>query len=161
PPWGPTVDRPRGSPPPPARRSSRGAFPPSSRMGATSTRSVGGCISPSPSPPAPAGTVSPKNPWGTPAGGGGAGAPPTHLTVESFVDELAAAAKQDPVAYRRALLGKSPRGRAVLDAAAKAAGWGKPLPAGRGRGVSLQYSGWDTYLAQIAEVEVSKAGEIR
>jgi len=87
----------------------------------------------------------------------------THNTfvIESFIDELAAAAKQDPVAYRRALLGKSPRARAVLDLAAQAAGWGQPLPAGRGRGVSLLFSGWGSYLAQVAEVEVSKSGEVR
>ena len=87
----------------------------------------------------------------------------THNTfvIESFMDELAAAAKQDPVAYRRALLAKSPRARAVLDLAAQAAGWGQPLPAGRGRGVSLLYSGWGSYLAQVAEVDVSKSGEVR
>ena len=87
----------------------------------------------------------------------------THNTfvIESFIDELAAAAKQDPVAYRRGLLGKSPRARAVLDLAAQAAGWGQPLPAGRGRGVSLLYSGWGSYLAQVAEVSVSKSGEVR
>ena len=87
----------------------------------------------------------------------------THNTwvVESFIDELAAAAKQDPVAYRRGLLGKSPRATAVIDLAAQAARWGERLPAGRGRGVSLMYSGWDTYVAQVAEVEVSDAGEVR
>jgi isoquinoline 1-oxidoreductase subunit beta len=87
----------------------------------------------------------------------------THNTfvIESFMDELAAAAKQDPVAYRRALLGKSPRARTVLDLATQAAGWGQPLPAGRGRGVSLLYSGWGSYLAQVAEVAVSKSGEVR
>ncbi len=87
----------------------------------------------------------------------------THNTwvIESFIDELAANAKQDPVAYRRALLSKSPRARAVLDLAAQAAGWGERLPEGRGRGVSLMYSSWDTYLAEVAEVEVSKTGELR
>jgi len=87
----------------------------------------------------------------------------THNTfvVESFMDELAAAAKQDPLEYRLALLAKSPRARAVLELAAKEAGWGTKLSAGRGRGIALMYSGWDTYLAQVAEVEVSTAGEVR
>jgi isoquinoline 1-oxidoreductase beta subunit len=91
------------------------------------------------------------------------GVGPTHnvFVVESFIDELAAAARQDPLAYRRALLGKSPRARAVLDIAAKAAGWGGKLPAGRGRGISLLYSGWDTYVAEVAEVEVSSSGQVR
>src|SRR2546427_7152665 len=87
----------------------------------------------------------------------------THNTfvIESFIDELAAAAKQDPFEYRRALLGKSPRARAVLELAAQHAGWGAPLPAGRARGIALMYSGWQTYLAQVAEVAVSESGEVR
>src|SRR4029077_9835645 len=87
---------------------------------------------------------------------------PSHnvFVTESFIDELAAAAKQDPVAYRRALLDKSPRAKAVLDLAAEKAGWGQQLPKGTGRGVSVQFA-FATYMAQIAEVEVSKEGAVR
>ena len=87
---------------------------------------------------------------------------PSHnvFVTESFIDEMAAAAKQDAVAYRRALLEKSPRAKAVLDLAAEKAGWGPALPRGSGRGVSLQYV-FGSYLAQVAEVEVSKAGAVR
>ena len=91
----------------------------------------------------------------------GVGVTHNAFVVESFMDELAAAAKQDPFEYRRALLDKAPRARAVLELAAKEGGWGAKLPAGRGRGVALMYSGWDTYLAQVAEVEVSPSGEVR
>jgi isoquinoline 1-oxidoreductase beta subunit len=87
---------------------------------------------------------------------------PSHnvFVTESFIDELAAAAKQDPVAYRRALLDKAPRVKAVLDLAAEKAGWGQPLPKGVGRGVSVQFV-FATYMAQVAEVEVSKDGAVR
>ena len=87
---------------------------------------------------------------------------PSHnvFVTESFIDEMAAAAKQDAVAYRRALLDKSPRAKAVLDLAAEKAGWGQALPQGSGRGVSLQFV-FGSYLAQVAEVEVSKEGTVR
>ncbi len=88
----------------------------------------------------------------------------THNTfvIESFIDELAAAAKADPFEYRRALLTKAPRARAVLELAAKEAGWGTTLPAGRGRGVALMYGGfWGTYVAQVAELSVTPSGEVR
>jgi isoquinoline 1-oxidoreductase subunit beta len=87
---------------------------------------------------------------------------PSHnvFVTESFMDELAAAAKQDAVAYRRALLDQAPRAKAVLDVAAEKAGWGQPLPERVGRGVALQFV-FGTYLAQVAEVEVSKNGAVR
>jgi isoquinoline 1-oxidoreductase beta subunit len=87
---------------------------------------------------------------------------PSHnvFVTESFIDEMAAAAKQDAVAYRRSLLDRSPRAKAVLDLAAEKAGWGQTLPKGSGRGVSLQFV-FGSYLAQVAEVEVSQEGAVR
>src|SRR5882757_2450442 len=87
---------------------------------------------------------------------------PSHnvFVTEGFMDELAAAAKQDAVAYRRALLDKSPRAKAVLELVAEKAGWGQPLPDRVGRGVSVQFV-FATYMAQVAEVEVSTDGEVR
>ncbi|GGC20344.1 xanthine dehydrogenase family protein molybdopterin-binding subunit [Pseudoduganella buxea] len=94
------------------------------------------------------------------------GVGPTHnvFVVESFMDELAHAAKQDPVAYRRALLDKSPRLLAVLNLAAEKAGWSTPMKpvAGRkvGKGVSAQFA-FGSYMAQIAEVSVGPDGDVR
>jgi len=81
------------------------------------------------------------------------------FVVESFMDELAAAAKQDPVAYRRGLL-KDARLKAVLELAAQKAGWGKPLAEGHGRGVAVQFA-FGSYMTQITEVSIGTGGKLR
>jgi isoquinoline 1-oxidoreductase beta subunit len=72
---------------------------------------------------------------------------------EGFVDELAFAAKQDPLAFRQRLLKEAPRYLAVLNLAAQKSGWGGPLPAGRARGVALHES-FGSVVAQVAEVSL-------
>jgi isoquinoline 1-oxidoreductase subunit beta len=83
----------------------------------------------------------------------------TGFAVECFVDELALLARKDPYQFRRALLLKHPRQLRVLDLAAQKAGWGKPLPKGRGRGIAVHAS-FESYNAQVAEVSVQD-GKIR
>ena len=89
----------------------------------------------------------------------GVGATHNVFVVESFVDELAHAAKQDPLSYRRALM-TNPRALSVLNLAAEKAGWGEPLPKGRGRGISVQHA-FGSYLSQVAEVEIASDGSAR
>jgi isoquinoline 1-oxidoreductase beta subunit len=90
------------------------------------------------------------------------GVGPTHniFVMESFIDECAATAKQDPVAYRKAMLKHSPRALRTLEVAASKAGWGEKLPDRTGRGVAVVYV-FDTYLTVIAEAAVGPGGDVR
>lgn len=94
------------------------------------------------------------------------GVGPTHniFVVESFIDELAHAAKQDPVAYRLSLMDRSPRLQAVLKLAAEKAGWGSRVQAtaGRraGRGVSVQFS-FGSYMAMVVDASVGRDGDVQ
>src|SRR5260370_2972458 len=76
------------------------------------------------------------------------------------MDELAAVTKQGPVEFRRNLLARNPRALAVLNLAVQKAGWGQPMPSGKGRGVSLQFA-FGSYLSQVAEVAVDEKGNVR
>jgi isoquinoline 1-oxidoreductase beta subunit len=75
--------------------------------------------------------------------------------AEAFIDELAFEAKQDPVAFRLALLKDAPRHAAVLQLAADKAGWGRPLPAGVARGVALHES-FNSIVAQVVELRLQE-----
>jgi isoquinoline 1-oxidoreductase beta subunit len=79
---------------------------------------------------------------------------------ECFMDELASATGKDPFEYRRALLAKSPKDLGILEATAKAAGWGKPLPAGVFRGIA-QTEAYGSYTSAVAELSVDKNGEVK
>lgn len=98
-----------------------------------------------------------------------------HFAVQSFIDEVAAASGKDPLALRRELLATNQapatsgpdekpvniaRLLGVLNLAAEKSGWSSPLPKGRGRGIAA-LSAWDSYIAQVAEVTVSKDGSVR
>jgi len=80
--------------------------------------------------------------------------------LESFIDECAWAAGKDPFEYRRALLGKAPRHKGVLELAAQKAGWGSPLPQGRARGIAVLKS-FDSYVAEVAEVSLNSDKTVR
>jgi isoquinoline 1-oxidoreductase subunit beta len=84
----------------------------------------------------------------------------TAFAMESAIDELAAAAGRDPLEFRSALLAGKPRHLKALQTAAKMAGWGKPPPRGRGRGLAVHES-FGSIVAQCAEVSVNEDKEIR
>ena len=79
----------------------------------------------------------------------------TAFSTECFLDEVARAAGKDPLALRRALLREHPRHLAALELAAKQAGWGKPLPKDRARGIAVHES-FNTAVAQVVEISRRK-----
>jgi isoquinoline 1-oxidoreductase subunit beta len=83
---------------------------------------------------------------------------PNCFVIESFMDELAAAAGKNPYDFRVQHLGKKPRQKHVLELAAQRAGWGKPA-AGRHQGIALM-EGYTTHLAQVAEISIV-GGELK
>jgi isoquinoline 1-oxidoreductase subunit beta len=85
----------------------------------------------------------------------------TTFAVETFIDQVAHAAGQDPFYFRRKLLAREPRMKAVLELAAEKAGWSSaPLPKGRGRGIAVAEA-FQTFVAQVVEVSVQDSGRIK
>jgi isoquinoline 1-oxidoreductase beta subunit len=82
------------------------------------------------------------------------------IYLECFMDELALAAGQDPLAFRRKLMANHPKHLAVLNAVAEKVGWDKPAPQGVFRGIA-QHMGYGSYVAAVAEVSVSPKGQLK
>ncbi|OYQ36949.1 hypothetical protein CHU95_02885 [Niveispirillum lacus] len=98
---------------------------------------------------AEAGLPIPNGPWRAPGSTQGA------FFFECFVDEMAQAAGQDPVTYRRRLLASNPRALRVLEAAVTASDWGRDLPPGTGRGIAI-WNSFQSIAAQVVQVQVAQ-----
>jgi isoquinoline 1-oxidoreductase subunit beta len=84
----------------------------------------------------------------------------TAFAMECAMDQLAHAAKKDPVAFRRSLLKDHPRHLGVLNLVAEKAGWGKPLPKGHFHGIAVHES-FKSFIAQVAEVSIGNDGKVK
>jgi isoquinoline 1-oxidoreductase beta subunit len=82
------------------------------------------------------------------------------FVTESFIDELAHAAREDSVQFRLKRLTDHPRLQAVLKLAAEKAGWGQSLPKGQGRGVAV-FESYGSHVAEVAEISFNQAGALR
>jgi isoquinoline 1-oxidoreductase beta subunit len=82
------------------------------------------------------------------------------FAIESFIDELARTARQDPIEFRHAHLGKTPRLQRVLELVKEKSGWERSLPTRCGRGVSAQTS-FGSFIATVVECEIDDAGEVK
>jgi isoquinoline 1-oxidoreductase beta subunit len=105
-----------------------------------------------------------RNPHVTPGFWRGVNMNPNAIYLESFMDELAHAAGQDPLAFRRKLMAKHPKNLAVLNAVAERIGWGRPAADVGGQKVFrglAQTHGFGSYVAACAEISVSKDGDLK
>ena len=101
-----------------------------------------------------------RNPHVTPGFWRGVNNNQNAIYLECFMDELAHAAGQDPLEFRRKLMAKSPKHLAVLNAVAEKIGWGQPAPQGVYRGLAQQM-GYGSYVAAAAEISVTGGNKIK
>ena len=131
-----------------------------SRTASISTPSIAPSTCPTTFPTCRLNMCASSRPRCGPASGAASGRTTMSSRSNAFIDELAHKAGKDPVAFRRSMLDGNPRLKAALDLVAEKSGWGRPLPARVGRGVSVQPS-FASFIATVVEVEVDEHGEVK